>query len=100
MRNKKECRKVSVFLPVGDILTMEVPPPPSAYVSITRSAKTAQKFARGTGVKPSPSGRVMEFEVRRGNIHKAWYSVKRESEYLAPGGTKIFDVREVDYIPW
>jgi RHS repeat-associated protein len=59
--------------------------PPSQFVSLTRNPRVAQQFARC----------VFEFEVRQGDLYRAWWNLFGEAEDLAPGGTPIQNVRRL-----
>ena len=56
--------------------------PPSQYVSVSSSPKVAARF-----------GKVYAFEVPRSEIYKAWWNPFGEAEFLAPGGTQIYNTR-------
>ncbi|MBK9941436.1 MAG: hypothetical protein IPP13_07425 [Kouleothrix sp.] len=59
--------------------------PPSQFVSLTRNPQVAQQFASC----------VFEFEVRQGDLYRAWWNLFGEAEDLAPGGTQIYNVRRL-----
>ncbi len=58
--------------------------PPSQFVSLTSSRTVANRFG----------GTVFEVQVHRNRLTRAWWNPFGEREFLAPGGTRVFNVKE------